>query len=436
MVIATATRLRDSLSWRGCWPAALIVLCCSCQAPFGNHGELAQRTVVPDAPIGQLAASQRPTTAPQAPIRQVAAEETANGPQLASSAPPSPAPVAGSPCCGGAPCAHPMGDASMGWPPTMGLPPVMGMPTGPPPSAANEYVCDGGDQGAQAYVRRDWTVRGLQLEDTIAHYDTVDGRTEVEASNRVCIYAPRFAAVRQVSGVVQHEQSEQLVGVESPVSPAAQGSSELVTTVIQPVEPRGQRAVKFGQSFRERQRTVGAENLQALAVTEKTRMPYEDFQIIERGQFDNSEKARLANRLQAAVTWSADQAVQVVIDNVTAAEATGTSQPQGIYTYEMPEGKPRLRIVKVASRNEAHSGDVIHFTIRFDNIGDQVIGNVTIIDNLSRRLEYVESSQECSIDADFLPGPNSGESLTLRWEIRDPLKVGEGGVIRFQCRVR
>ncbi len=31
---------------------------------------------------------------------------------------------------------------------------------------------------------------------------------------------------------------------------------------------------------------------------------------------------------------------------------------------------------------------------------------------------------------------NQGESLTLRWEIVEPMKVSEGGVIRFQCRVR
>jgi len=26
--------------------------------------------------------------------------------------------------------------------------------------------------------------------------------------------------------------------------------------------------------------------------------------------------------------------------------------------------------------------------------------------------------------------------LTLRWEIVEPMPVGEGGIIRFQCRVR
>ena len=38
--------------------------------------------------------------------------------------------------------------------------------------------------------------------------------------------------------------------------------------------------------------------------------------------------------------------------------------------------------------------------------------------------------------ADFLFVPNEGGSLRLRWEITEPLKPGEGGVVRFRCKVR
>ena len=43
----------------------------------------------------------------------------------------------------------------------------------------DEYLCDGGDYGFAAAVRKDWQVDGLEEEDTVAHYDTVDGRTVV-----------------------------------------------------------------------------------------------------------------------------------------------------------------------------------------------------------------------------------------------------------------
>ena len=56
---------------------------------------------------------------------------------------------------------------------------------------------------------------------------------------------------------------------------------------------------------------------------------------------------------------------------------------------------PRLRLIKLASCGHAQPGEEIEFTLRFDNIGDQTIGNVTIVDNLTTRLEYVpELGQE------------------------------------------
>ena len=92
--------------------------------------------------------------------------------------------------------------------------------------------------------------------------------------------------------------------------------------------------------------------------------------------------------------------------------------------------------MKIASTPFAAPGDEVEFTLRFDNVGNQVIGNVTIVDNLGTRLEYVDESAQCSLDAQFSTQPNEGDSLALRWEISDPLPAGKGGIIRFRCRVR
>jgi uncharacterized repeat protein (TIGR01451 family) len=82
------------------------------------------------------------------------------------------------------------------------------------------------------------------------------------------------------------------------------------------------------------------------------------------------------------------------------------------------------------------SGEEIEFTLRFDNVGNRVIGNVTIVDNLTTRLEYVPDSQKSSLEANFSTQPNEGDSVVLRWEIIDPLPAGEGGVLQFRARVR
>jgi uncharacterized repeat protein (TIGR01451 family) len=107
-----------------------------------------------------------------------------------------------------------------------------------------------------------------------------------------------------------------------------------------------------------------------------------------------------------------------------------------IYGVNEPPANPKLRIIKVASTQFAQPGDEIDFTLRFDNVGNQRIGNVTIIDNLTPRLAYVEGSAKSSLPAEFFTQHNEGDSLVLRWEITDPLAPGDGGVLRFRCRLR
>ena len=305
----------------------------------------------------------------------------------------------------------------------------------PCPWPEDEYLCDGGDQIPGVQVRKDWRVDGLQLEDTVVHYDTITGDTYVEPSNRVCVYAPRFAAVRKVYGIAQHDGHEQLAGVENPIPVEGLGEVQIATTAVQPVQPGLNLGLLAPRGFRERTPPTGLENSQALIGLEGELLPYEDFTLIRRGLMDNSEKARLAERAQAAVVWSHDTAVQVLIDNVALQEDVGVAAAESLHIYSL-EGKPRLQVCKIASRKEARPGEIVDFTIRFDNLGDQVIGNVTVIDNLTTRLEYVEGSQSSTLNANFSVSDNQGDSLTLRWEIVEPMKVGEGGVIRFQCRVR
>jgi len=305
---------------------------------------------------------------------------------------------------------------------------------GPWPS--DEYLCNGGDNDLSVHVADDWSVVGLHEGDTIGHYDTLEGEVVVEPTNEVCLYAPRFASVRKVTGVALHEQHLRSAGLELPVQLALSGEAESATTVLQPVQAGRNLAIKSANRFREKMRPGGLENTQAALGARAGLLPFEDFLIIRDGRFDNNEKARLSAHLQAAYTWSHDASVQVVVDNIDALEASNEVGMESVYTYEMPDGKPCLRLVKVASKQNALPGETVDFTIRFDNVGDRIIGNVTVIDNLNTRLEYVPDSQECSLEANFLVSDNEHESSVLRWEIDEPMKVGSGGVIRFQCRVR
>ena len=144
----------------------------------------------------------------------------------------------------------------------------------------------------------------------------------------------------------------------------------------------------------------------------------------------------LARGAQAAITWSHVQAVQIILDRKGAMAVVQNQNAETVYTVDEPPANPKLRIIKLASTSDALPGEEVWFTIRFDNVGNQMIGNVTIIDSLSTRLEYVEGSAQCSREATFSTQPNEGDSLVVRCELAQPLDVGKGGIIRFCCRVR
>ena len=309
-------------------------------------------------------------------------------------------------------------------------------PAGPGPYPDDEYLCDGGDADPSVQIGVDWSVRGLNPEDAVVHYDTLDGDTVVQPSNRVCVYAPRFAAVRRVYGAVQHEQLERVAGVERPIQVHRQDDLSVPTSLVQPLQVERQLGKKAANSYLVREAGVAVDNALLAAAVQRRDAAYEDARVLELDALDNAQKAILAEGVEAAIVWTSDQAVEVVIDGQRAAAVVKDRQLQSVYRYDMPPGKPRLRVIKTASKGSAQPGDTVDFTIRFDNVGDQVIGNVTVIDNLISRLEYVADSAQCSLRADFSTQENEGDSLVLRWEVAEPLRVGEGGVIQFRCRVR
>ncbi len=300
----------------------------------------------------------------------------------------------------------------------------------------DEYIHDGGDQSTSVQVRPDWTVGGLEMQDTVGHFDTLDGSTIVEPSNTVTIYAPRFAAVRQVYGFALHEAHQKSTGVDVANRLAQENDLQIATTSVQREQLQRHLGTSRLSAYRERTKGTVARNRQHVLEFSDKFLPYEDFQIIRLGQFQQSEKARLAQAIDAANYWNSAQAVQVTIAGVEVAVESGTIKPEETLQYKRPDGTPQLRVVKVASAKEAKPGDTIDFTIRFDNTGTELIGNVTIIDNLTTRLEYIEDSAECDLKANFVTVDNDGQSLILRWEITDPMESGQGGIIRFKCRVR
>jgi len=316
-------------------------------------------------------------------------------------------------------------------------------PTGPwsPPGIRqpwpeDEYLRDGGDAGKPVGVNARKEVVGLKMEDAVAQYDTRDGRTVVEPSNEVHVYSPRFGAVRQVVGLMADEERQKLGGVHVPLKIDAPTSLDIASSAKQNIQPGDQIGARPPVAMRTRQgegtlsTSLGPRSFQDAFKT------FENVAIIRKGVYEGSEMAFLARGSNAAIAWSHTQAVQVVLDRKGAMADVKYDPATSVYTVTTPPGRPKLRLVKVASTPFAKPGETVDFTIRFDNVGDEPIDNVAILDSLSTRLEYVPDSAQCSVDAKFSTRPNEGESVVVRCDVSKSLNPGQGGVLRFRCRVR
>jgi uncharacterized repeat protein (TIGR01451 family) len=416
----------SSVPTRPLWRWLLIGLCvlifCSCRAPMPDSCNVSSATAQSHGGLASAARASRTSSPSARPAATLPAEAYSGvSPQEAAVAP------------------LPIGPFGMeaGVPlPYAAIPPWMppGITAGPWP--ADEYICDGGQLGPLARVGPQGEVYGLHTEDTIAHFDTVDGETLVEPSNRVCIYSPRFGSVRQVVSLVANEQTNHTLAVNTPAKSGHYDESLPALGTRQQVLIEGQIGArppivvlsKQGQGIISK--GIGPRGFQDAF------KPYENLSILRTGEYTGSEMAFLARGSNAAVAWTRTDQVQVVLDRKAAEGLVRDEKAEAVYSVGQPPGCPRLRLVKVASTPFAQPGDEVSFTLRFDNVGSQVIGNVTIIDSLSPRLEYIDGSAQCSRDAQFSTQPNESDSLVVRCELSKPLPAGKGGVVRFRCKVR
>jgi uncharacterized repeat protein (TIGR01451 family) len=274
----------------------------------------------------------------------------------------------------------------------------------------------------------------LDPEDTVIQYETMDGKTHVQSGCRVAIYAPRFAAVRKRTGPMTADLALRPQTSVLPDGPGTIKEQLPPIQVMQPVGPMNKDGVRVVEAFRERQRPMPADWVLPMGVLSDAFKPYEDLEIIRNGDLIGTDPAKLALAAAAARVWTNVEALQVLVDGQEAALISDIKKAQEFLLYEYKGA--RIRLCKVASEQMANPGDVIEFTIRFDNVGDQPLKTLVVTDSLAPRLEYVPSSQQASLPANFSTTPNEAGSETLRWEFEKEIKPGEGGLVRFDTKVR
>jgi uncharacterized repeat protein (TIGR01451 family) len=303
----------------------------------------------------------------------------------------------------------------------------------------SEYLADGGDSGLPTKILSDWTVHNLDTEDTVAHFDTLDGRTLAEASNKVYLYAPRFRNIRKVEGLLNESQVTALVEAANHNRVVANTNRERIGFTAQETKSNYARSKDAIVGVGGRNRSGGLGNTVTLTEYNNFEAIDSDSMMLRQSVFDlrNHENLSLVRAVAKANAWAGVQGIKIQVNELASMEQTGVDGVAAIFQIDDQQSRTsKLRLIKVASTDTAQTGEVVGFTLRFDNIGNQLVGNVTILDNLTGRLEFIQGSAMSSLPAGFAVQTNAGGSLTLRFEMTDPLKPGDFGIVSFQCRVR
>ena len=300
----------------------------------------------------------------------------------------------------------------------------------------DEYIFDGGDRDHPVH-RDDLNRLGLDTEDTVAEFLDHRGKLHREQTNRVAIYAPRFASVRTVAAPSGDVAIARLGGLQDAAYDAGLKAKVGPDTYEGKDQLRGVKTRSRVSGVENQLAQLGVGNVRRLSTHTKLLNLYENNAFLQRGEFDQNANARLAFGLKAAMHWTRDQ------NPVATAQIDTTSQfvakfkvaeMTGIDEEHLRDGK--LRIVKLADKTTAQSGDVITFVIRYDNLGDRPLQHIKVVDNLTPRLEYIEDSAESDRDGDIQVDDNQEGSSVLTFTLDEPLPGKTGGVISFQCRVR
>ncbi|WP_339733145.1 hypothetical protein [uncultured Gimesia sp.] len=300
----------------------------------------------------------------------------------------------------------------------------------------DEYLFDGGDRENPVHYD-DYNRLGLDTEDTIVEYQTHKGKHEVKKSNRVAVYAPRFAAIRSASSPLSGTSVDTLATTEDTVHGVGMEARTVITQHKQREQLEGirMRSRASGVETESQQGSVG----QTAYVSGHTKLNnlFQDTGTESTGQFEQSDEARIAYQIQAAAIWSRTQFPVIAIREQSAHESKRAIKPEeyvGIEDKRKTEGK--LQLVKLADKKNAEPGDVITFTIKYQNIGDFDVEGIKVVDNLTPRLEYIQDSATSDRKGRLVVEDNNEGSLILTFEVDETVKGHEGGVVTFQARVR
>lgn len=319
-----------------------------------------------------------------------------------------------------------------------GCPAPVCLPPPAVPTVGPCLVCDGGDHGIPAKPVGPAELANLTAGDTVARYRPADAADHEEAclavSNCACVYAPRFASVREV--IRPHEEA-------LPVGPKGLAGDALVEAATDIVPVVGRTLLLAPEFARKAQPLLAVEErIPALAVDQGD-LPDESVNLenpVERVTDETPLSATLVQTPRIKVgfdvpyAWTCVTGAQVTVNGET---ANVIAADQGTATLRLEEpGRCELTLCKRAGSDTARQGEELDFTIFLLNSGDRPLDDIVLVDALPKRLELIPGSPASNLPAAISTGTGDDGSVVVTWKIEQTLRPGEGGFVRLRTIVR
>ena len=300
-------------------------------------------------------------------------------------------------------------------------------------------VCDGGDHGALAKPVGDAGLGNLTAGDTVARYQPADEGPEAEivrltTSNCACVYAPRFASVREVVRPLEDA---------APLSPGGLVNDELVELEIERQPVWGSVQNLAPEAARKALPGVAVEERIGPLAVDQGLIPHEDDgreRAAEELALEQIELVRLRQRpllvvgFDVPVAWTCIKAANVLL-NDTAPQVVAADRGTATLRFEQP-GRAELTLCKRAGTDTARVGEELDFMIYMLNSGDRPLTGIVLADALPSRLELVPQSAASSLPADFSTETGDDGSVVLTWRLTETLEPGDSGFVLFRVTVR
>jgi uncharacterized repeat protein (TIGR01451 family) len=282
-------------------------------------------------------------------------------------------------------------------------------------------------------------LKGIDPRDAVIRFDIgLEGNLQprVLPTNRVCVYAPRFAEVRVSTGT---NQTVEIHG------PAINLKLDRFATAENRAYSKRLVQNQSPELARERRRAQGLAG--KVLTNEDSNMRGPDvYHNIQQAKTDSQEQgAEIArNRVRPVLLRE-----KIRLDGIKIAESpvmTGVVEgpgqaimswkPHEMKGVETPPNRPGMAIIKRVSASEAEPGDTLTFEITYSNMGNTPIRSAAIVDSLLPRLEYVKGSAKGPQGTIFSSGENSVGSDELKWDLPGVIAPGASGRVSFQAVVR